>query len=81
MALRFCRGCFEKQRRIKELEEEIVRLKGKWRYQERTAKEGFFGSSTPPSKRPVKPNSLAERQARRGEGRASRPRAHRRFGS
>jgi len=31
--------------------------KDKLRYQERTAKEGFFGSSTPSSKLPVKANS------------------------
>jgi hypothetical protein len=65
---RFCRGCLEKQRRIDCLEEQIARLRAKVRYQERTAKEGFFGSSTPSSKIPVKPNSLEERQARRGGG-------------
>lgn len=66
MSITFCRGCLEKQRRIYDLEEENRRLKAQLRYQERTAKEGFFGSSTPSSKVPVKPNSLAERQARRG---------------
>ena len=65
---RFCRGCLEKQRRIDSLEEQNARLRARLRYQERTAKEGFFGASTPSSKIPVKPNSLEERQARRGGG-------------
>lgn len=55
MAIRYCRECFKKQRKIDELEGEVARLKDKLRYQERTAKEGFFGSSTPSSKVPVKP--------------------------
>jgi len=66
MKLVYCPGCLEKQRRIDELEEEVRRLKAKLRYQQRKATEGFFGSSTPSSKIPVKPNSLEERQAKRG---------------
>ena len=53
----YCKGCLSKQQKINELEEEITSLKSKLRYQERTAKEGFFGSSTPSSRVPVKPNS------------------------
>ncbi len=53
----YCKECFIKQQKINELKEEITSLKSKLRYQERTAKEGFFGSSTPSSKVPVKPNS------------------------
>lgn len=56
----------EKERRIAWLEEQLASVKAKLRYQERTAQEGFFGSSTPSSKVPVKPNSLPDRQARRG---------------
>lgn len=41
-------------------------MKSKLRYQARTASEGFFGSSTPSSKIPVKANSLEENQARKG---------------
>jgi len=66
MKLVYCPGCLEKQRRIDELEEEVRRLKAQLRYQQRTAAEGPFGSSTPSSKIPVKPNSLEERQAKRG---------------
>jgi transposase len=69
MALAYCPGCLDKQRQIDELKDELVRVKARLRYQERTAAEGPFGSSTPSSKVPVKPSSLAERQARRGGGR------------
>jgi transposase len=41
-------------------------LKARLRYQERTAKEGFFGSSTPSSKIPLKPNSVEEHQNKKG---------------
>jgi len=58
MLMTYCKQCLEKQQKINELEEEITRLQGKLRRQERTAREGFFGSSTPSSKVPVKPNSL-----------------------
>jgi len=61
-----CMECLEKQQRINELEEEVTCLKAKLRYQERTAQEGPFKSSTSSSKIPVKPNSLPERQAKRG---------------
>lgn len=67
--IRICAGCLKKQRRIDELEEEVVRLKANLRYQQRQATEGVFGSSTPSSKLPVKANTLAERQARRGGAR------------
>lgn len=64
----YCKQCLEKQRKINELQEEIARLKDKLRYQERTAKEGLFGSSTPSSKVPVKPNSPKQQQRNRGGG-------------
>jgi len=62
----YCKECLNKQQKINELEEEICALKSKLRYQERTVKEGFFGSSTPSSKLPVKPDSLKEHQRNRG---------------
>lgn len=49
-----CPGCFKKQCRIDELEDEVIRLKQKLRYEERKAKDGYFGSSTPSSKKPFK---------------------------
>jgi len=64
----YCIGCLKKQKKIKELEEEVAYLKDKLCYQRRTAKEGFFGSSTPSSKVPVKPNSSTKHQRNRGGG-------------
>ena len=61
-----CDGCLEKQREIDHLKEEVQRLKQKLNLNQRKSKEGFFGSSTPSSKVPVKPNSLAENQAKKG---------------
>lgn len=68
MPMTYCKQCLEKQRKIDDLEEEIVSLKAKLHYQERTVKEGFFGTSTPSSKLPVKPNSPTEHQRNRGGG-------------
>lgn len=56
----------KKQQEIDRLREENTRLKGRLRYQERTAKEGFFGSATPSSKIPVKPNTSGEQAPRFG---------------
>lgn len=61
-----CKGCLQKQQRIDRLEEELRRVKANLRYQERTAKEGPFGSSTPSSKVSLKANSLEENQSRKG---------------
>jgi transposase len=58
--------CLDKQRRIDELEEEVKRLQAKLRYEERREQEGFFGSSTPSSKRPIKPN--CEQKAKKPKG-------------
>jgi len=69
VSLTYCPECLKKQQRISELEEEVVQLKARLRYQERIAAEGPFGSSTPSSKVPIKPSALPERQARRGGGR------------
>lgn len=66
----YCKQCLNKQQKINDLEEEMNLLKAKLRYQERTAKEGFFGSSTPSSKIPIKPNSQKEYQRNRGGGKA-----------
>jgi transposase len=63
-----CMECYNKQLRINELEEELSQTKAKLRYQERTAREGPFKSSTPSSKIPVKANTLPERQAKKGGG-------------
>jgi len=64
-----CKACLQKQQKIDRLEEELRCVKAKLRYQERTAKEGPFGASTPSSKVPLKANSLEENQARKGGAR------------
>jgi transposase len=69
----YCKQCLEKQRKIDELQEEIVRLKAKLRYQERTAEEGFFGSSTPSSKVPIKANRHGEEPRPHGGGKVGHP--------
>jgi transposase len=64
----YCKECLKKQQEINELQEEIDSLKNKLRYQERTAKEGYFGSSTPSSKIPVKSNRCTELRCNHGGG-------------
>jgi len=72
-----CPDCFKKQRRIDELEEQVVRLKVKLKYEERKTKNGYFGSSTPSSKKPFKENTKVEKneggaiKGHRGRGRKS----------
>lgn len=51
---------------IDRLQAEIVRLQARLRYQERTAKEGPFGSSTPSAQVPLKANTPPESSLRRG---------------
>ena len=61
-----CEGCLAKQQVIDRQFEEIVRLKQKLQVNQRKSTNGFFGSSTPSSQIPVKANSLAENQAKKG---------------
>lgn len=72
----------KKQQEIDRLREEVARLKDRLRYQERTAREGFFGSSTSSAKRPVKANTACRetpgaqggaRPGHEGRGRRSIP--------
>ena len=63
-----CEGCLAKQREIDRLKEEVQQLRQKLNQNQRRSKEGFFGSSTPSSQVPVKPNSLLENQAKKGGG-------------
>lgn len=66
MAANDCAVCLHKQRRIDELEDENKRLRAKLRYEERKATDGFFGSSTPSSKKPVKANASEKEKKPRG---------------
>lgn len=63
-----CESCFEKQRIIDRQFEEIQQLKQKLQVNQRKSQAGFFGSSTPSSQLPVKANSLAENQVKKGGG-------------
>lgn len=51
----------------------MERLKDRLRYQERTAQEGFFGSSTPSSKRPVKASAIVVSAPKMGGAKAGHP--------
>lgn len=62
MAINDCPLCLEKQRKIDQLTEEVERLRRKLRYRERKAAEGYFGSSTPSAKIPVKANAEPPRE-------------------
>lgn len=56
MAVNNCALCLEKQRRIDDLEGEVKRLRAALGREQCKAQDGFFGSSTPSSKMPVKKN-------------------------
>jgi transposase len=71
--INYCPGCFEKQRKIDALTEEIQSLKAKLRYLERKEQEGYFGSSTPSSKVPLKASATKENQNRRGGAKKGHP--------
>lgn len=61
-----CTSCFAKQLRIDELEEELIRVKGQLTRQDRLLKDGYFGSSTPSSKIPIKSNTKTKEHKKRG---------------
>ncbi|MEW6209398.1 MAG: IS66 family transposase [Acidobacteriota bacterium] len=64
-----CEGCLDKQREIDRLKEENQRLKSALRYRERKREDGPFGSSTPSSQIPFKPNSSKENKSKMGGAR------------
>ncbi len=66
MGINTCPLCLEKQRQIDELKEQVKGLKRKLRSRERKDEDGFFGSSTPSSKKPVKPNTKKKEKKRVG---------------
>ena len=53
-----CPECINKQEEIYRLREELKQLKAKLRIQQRQISEGYFGSSTPSSQKPVKKSSV-----------------------
>lgn len=66
MGINACPLCLDKQRRIDELKDEVKSLKQKLRKRERKDEDGFFGPSTPSSKKPVKPNAKKKENKRVG---------------
>jgi transposase len=64
------------QEKVYRLREENKRLKAKLRHQERKITEGYFGSSTPSSKKPHKVKATQENQSKTGGAQ----RGHRGFG-
>lgn len=72
-----CSQCVKLQEEVKRLRERISSLEAQLRYQQRKIDEGYFGSSTPSSKRPFKANTKAERNngggrvGHRGHGRTN----------
>jgi len=71
--INYCPGCFEKQRKIDELTEEVKRLQGKLNYLERKGQAGYFGSSTPSSQVPIKTHAPKENQGKRGGAKVGHP--------
>lgn len=57
-----CPQCVKLQEEIRRLREENQSLKAKLRYQQRKIDEGYFGASTPSSKKPFKANSKSEKK-------------------
>jgi transposase len=69
-----CAECIIKQEEIYRLREENQRLKAELRRQQRKMSEGYFGSSTPSSKKPVKSNSVKNGdEKKRGGGKPGHP--------
>jgi len=64
MGINRCSECWAKQEIIDRLTVENQSLKQRLRNRERKEREGFFGSSTPSSKLPVKPNSAEPMQGK-----------------
>lgn len=61
-----CEGCYEKQVKIDKLQEEVERLRHKLYAEERKTKDGYFGSSTPSSKKPFKKTTQNQDENKNG---------------
>src|SRR5271163_3099082 len=69
----YCSGCLKKQLEIDRLREENTHLRACLNARKYRAQEGFFGSSTPSSQVPVKPNTAPESSARQGGAKPGHP--------
>jgi transposase len=63
-----CSECIKKQEEIFRLREELKRVKAQLLRQERKMTDGYFGSSTPSSKKPVKSNIVKNGVAKKRGG-------------
>ncbi|MGI9106675.1 MAG: IS66 family transposase [Pyrinomonadaceae bacterium] len=61
-----CESCFQKQLKIDRLTQENESLRGELQRLKRKAVEGFFSSSTPSSKIPLKENAPEEKSKKQG---------------
>jgi hypothetical protein len=61
-----CDGCLEKQLQIDHLNQRILNLEQRLAYAKKRDKQGFFGSSTPSSKVPIKENTKIENPEKNG---------------
>ena len=61
-----CESCFQKQLKIDRLTQENESLRGELQRLKRKAVEGFFSSSTPSSKIPLKENATEEKSKKQG---------------
>lgn len=68
-----CESCFQKQLTIDRLTQENESLRGELQRLKRKAVEGFFSSSTPSSKLPLKENSPTEEVKKRGGAKPGHP--------
>ena len=72
-----CSQCVKLQEEVKRLRERVHSLEAQLRYQQRKIDEGYFGSSTPSSKKPFKTrvkvahHNGGARQGHQGHGRAA----------
>jgi len=63
---RFCPECLDKQQKVDRLQTENQSLKDKLKYRKKKSQEGYFGSSTPSSKKPVKRNTDKKKRKKSG---------------
>jgi hypothetical protein len=66
MRINSCPLCLDKQREIDDLREENRRLRAELHREKRKMEDGAFGSSTPSSKLPIKPNSEEKEKKPKG---------------
>jgi transposase len=66
VAINACPVCLQKQREIDDLKEENRRLRAVLRQERRKMEEGAFGSATPSSQIPIKPNAKDKEKKPKG---------------